>query len=247
MGQAGADHDEGRGVLAQFVTRPADRGDVPRAEVLHLVDEQRDAHPHVAGEPGGVDQQLDEIDLEVPGVGAPLDGGGVDAGLPPFAHALVRGRPQRERLQHAEEVLDRFGVRVGRSDLTHGHVQRRRQRPAQVLIGPGLDLAGAPAPRDRRGAKLIEQDRLADAAQPGEHDAAFGSAAGDPFEHHVEGVELLRPAGELGRTLPRAGSVRVADRVHRSMVTASRTDASLLPPRVADAGIRIIDFDIRLQ
>ena len=44
---------------------------------------------------------------------------------------------------HAEHVVDVVGLRV--AELAHGLVQRARQRPAQPLVGPGLELAGAPA------------------------------------------------------------------------------------------------------
>ncbi len=66
------------------------------------------------------------------------------------------------------------------------------------------------------GPQRVEQHGLAHAAQPGEHQAALGPAARDALQHHVEGVQLPPPPGELGRALAGAGRVRVADRIHES-------------------------------
>ena len=46
--------------------------------------------------------------------------------------------------------------------------------------------------------------------------AALGPAAGDALEDDVEAVQLAVAAGQLGRALPGAGGVRVADRIHES-------------------------------
>ena len=122
--------------------------------------------------------------------------------------------PQRERLEHGEHVVDPVRVAVVRGQLADRHVQRGGDRAAQRLIGPGLDLAGAPEAADRGRAQRVEQDGLADAAQAGEHQAALGAAAGDPLQHHVEGVQLAVATGQLGRALTGAGCVRVAYRIH---------------------------------
>ena len=58
--------------------------------------------------------------------------------------ALGAGLALRERLDHAEHVVDVVGLRV--AELADRLVQRARQRPAQALVGAGLELAGAPAP-----------------------------------------------------------------------------------------------------
>jgi hypothetical protein len=42
---------------------------------------------------------------------------------------------------------------------------------------------------------------------------------GDPFEHDVEGAQLLVTAGQLRRALAGAGRVGVPDRVHDSTVS----------------------------
>ena len=167
----------------------------------------------------------------------PVFAGTVDARLPPFAHPLVRGGAQREGLEDAEKLVDAFGVSMRGRNAAYRHVQRRRQGPAQFLVGASLDLAGAPAARDGRGSEVVEQHRLADAAQPSENDTAFRSAAGDAFEHDVEGVELLLSTGELGWALACAGSVRVTHGVHDRSVCGSLAflaDILIQPhPRVA--------------
>ena len=107
------------------------------------------------------------------------------------------------------------------AELAHRLVERAAQRAAQSLAGPGLELAGPPALAHGGAAQRVEQHRLADAAQPGEHEAALGTALGDPLEHDLERGELLVATGELGRALARAGGVRVPDRVHDQTISAN--------------------------
>jgi hypothetical protein len=193
----------------------AERRHVVRTEILHLVDEQGDARTHVGGDRRRVGEQLDQIDLDVAGVGAAAGRRHVDAGLPPVAQLRVgRCRPQCERLEHTEEVVDPVRRAVPGGQLAHGHVQRGRDRAAQRLVGPGLDLPGAPQPADGLRAQRVEQHRLADAAQPGEHEAALGAAARDPLQDDIEHVQLTAAAGQLGRPLTGAGCVGVAHRIH---------------------------------
>ena len=197
----------------------AQRRDVVGTEVLHLVDEHRDALAHVGGQAAEVGEQLDQVDLDVAGVGAALDRRGVDAGVPLLAQLGVRaGLALGEGLDHAEDVVDVVGLRV--AELADRLVQRAGQRPAQPLVGAGLELAGPPATPYGRRAEGVEQHGLADPPQPGEHQAALGTPAGDPLQHHVEGAQLLVTAGQLGRALPRAGGVRVPDRVHDPTLSA---------------------------
>src|SRR5699024_957585 len=85
----------------------------------------------------------------------------------------------------------------------------------------GLELARAPAGPHRRGTQRTEEHRLAHAPQAGQHDRAFGTSARDALEDDVEGVELLVPARELGRSLAGAGSIRVANGVHDRRLYAS--------------------------
>jgi hypothetical protein len=193
----------------------AQRGHVGRPEILHLVDEQGDAGAHVGGQRGGVGEQLHQVDLDVAGVGPPARRRHVDPRRPavPQLRAGVVGA-QGERLEHGQHLVDPVRVAVVRGQLTDGHVQGCGHRAAQGLIGPGLDLAGAPQPADRGRAQCVEQDGLADAAEAGEDEAALGTAAGHPLQHHVEGVQLTVAAGQLGRPLTCAGSVRVPHRVH---------------------------------
>jgi hypothetical protein len=120
----------------------------------------------------------------------------------------------RERLEDAEDLLHRLLVAVPGAQLAQRHVEGRGDRPAQRLLGPSLDLAGAPAPRDGRRAQLVEQDRLADAAQAGQHEGTLRPAVCDPFQHHVERRQLGVAAGQLGRPLPGAGGVGVPHGIH---------------------------------
>ena len=198
--------------------------DVVGAEVLHLVDEDGDAAAGVGGRAAEVGQQLDEVDLDVAGVGASGHGRHRDAGVPPVAQLRGPAPGPAGRLALGERLDDAERVVAGatcRAQLAHRLVHRRREGAAQRLVRPGLELAGAPAGAHRGRAQRVEQHGLADPAQPGEHDRALGAAAGHPLEHDVEGVELLVAPGELGRALAGAGGVRVPDRVHDRRVYGS--------------------------
>ena len=222
MRQSRAHDDERRAELGQLVAGGAERGDVLGADVLHLVDEDGDAGADVGGDRRRVAEQLDQVDLDVAGVGASAAGRHVDAGLPAVAQLGRRAAAPggsgalRERLEYAEERVDPVRGAVPGRQFADRHVQRGGDRPAQRLVRPGLDLAGAPEVVDRLGAQRVEQDRLAHSPQAGEHQAAFGATAGDPFQHHVEDVQFPPPPGEFGRALAGARCVRVADRIHGS-------------------------------
>ena len=70
--QAGADDDQGGALLADLVAGAAQRRELGARDVLHLVDEQGDADPEVAGQLGDVGEQLDQVELEVPESARPL-------------------------------------------------------------------------------------------------------------------------------------------------------------------------------
>jgi hypothetical protein len=199
----------------------AQRRDVVRLQVLDLVDEQRDAGADVRGQLGDVGEQLDEVDLDVPGVGPPLRGGHVDARLPPVAQLGVGlVGPQRERLQHPEHLFDPVRRPVPHGEVPDGPVQRGRQRPPQLGVRPGLDLARTPLVPHGHRPQLPEEHGLADPAQPGEHETAFGSPPRHPLQHHFEGFELTLAPGQLGRPLPGARREGVADGVHSAKLSA---------------------------
>ena len=132
----------------------------------------------------------------------PGTAGDVDAGLPPL---LARLRAVRvalgEGLEDAEHVRASSSLRA--AEFAHREMQRRGERPAQRLVGTGLELAGAPAAADRGRAHRVQQHRLAHPAQPGQHDRALRPRPGDPLEHDVEGVAARR----RGRRV-RAGAAR---------------------------------------
>ena len=113
----------------------------------------------------------------------------------------------------------------GAAELADGEVQRRGQRAAQRLLRAGLQLAGPPAAPDRGRAQGVQQHRLADPAQTGEHDAALRTAPGHPLQHHLERFELAVPPGQLGWALPGAGGVGVADRIHSETVSGHLAQA----------------------
>ena len=119
-----------------------------------------------------------------------------------------------EGLEHAEEVLDAVGRPVPWRKFADRHMQRARYRPPDRLIRPGLDLAGSPQPPDSHRPERVEQHRLPDAPQPGQHHAALGPTTGDALEHHLELADLTIATGELRRALPSAWSIGIAYRVH---------------------------------
>ena len=233
--QPGADHDHRQAGLADLVAGRAQRGDVVRAEVLHLVDEDGDALADVGREPAEVGEQLHQVDLDVPGVGSPLHRRDVDAGVPLVAQlGAGPGLALREGPDHAEHVVDVVGLRV--AELADGLVQGARQRAAQALVGAGLELAGPPVAPHGGGAERVEQHRLADSAQAGQDQAALRAAVRHPLEDDVEGTELLVTPRELGRPLAGTGRVRVPDRVHAGTVSGTLGAGPRFPRRVSPRG-----------
>src|SRR5690606_28723975 len=89
--------------LRQVVAGGAERGEVIRVELLHLVDEQGDAGAQVGGDGGGVGEELGQVGADVAGVGPAADRDRVDARVPPLARG---GAGAGERLEHAQHVLD---------------------------------------------------------------------------------------------------------------------------------------------
>jgi hypothetical protein len=193
------------------------RRDVVGLQVLHLVDEDRDAGAHVGGQRRDLGEQLDEVDLDVAGVGPAAACGHVDPRLPAVAQlGALRGRALREGLEDAEGLVDPLGILVPHRQVADRPVQGGGQRAPQLGLRAGLDLARPPPGPDRHRPQLAEQHRLAHAAQTGEHEAALRPAARHPFEHDLERVDLAVPPGQLGGPLTGAGGERVAHRVHAS-------------------------------
>ena len=213
-GRPGAHHDQRPVALRQLVAGRAQRRDVRGLHVLHLVDEQRDPDAEVSGHRGGVGQQLGQVDLQVARVGPAAHGRDVDAQLGDDRALGAAGVAGGERLEHAQEVIDPVRRPVPGRQLADGHVQRAGDRPPDRLLGPGLDLAGAPQPLHRHRPEGVQQHGLADAAQPGQHHAALRPAAGDPLQHDLELGDLTVTAGQLGRPLSGARRVRISHGVH---------------------------------
>src|SRR6185437_12547172 len=179
MRQARTDEDEREPLLGQFVAGRAQRGYVLRTDILHLVDEQRDSAAGSGRKPGNIDQELNQVDLDVAGIGPAENRRDIDTRLPRPRQSAVRpgpgGRPLvpgtaravalRERLEHAQDMPALRGGDA--AQLTDRDVQSGRERPPQRLVGPRLELAAAPAPTDGSAAGGVEQDGLADAAQAG--------------------------------------------------------------------------------
>ena len=172
---------------------------------------------------GDLGEQLDEVDLDVAGVGAAAcaTATSIPGCQRSRSFAPSGARAQGERLEDAEHLVDAVGVVVADGEVADRAVQRGGERAAQVGLRPGLDLARPPARADRHRAQLAEQHRLADAAQAGEHEAALGAAAGDPLEHDLERVELAVAARQLGRPLPGAGGEGVAHGIHDRTVSGN--------------------------
>ena len=128
--------------------------------------------------------------------------------------ARLGGSAQRERLEHPEEAVHPLRVTVARGDLAHRHVQRGRDRTAQRLVRPGLDLAGPPEPLDRRERSALSSTVFPTPRSPVSTSDALGAASGDPLQDDVELRELTVATGQLGRSLTGAGRVRVPDGIH---------------------------------
>ncbi len=215
MRQAGADDDQRRALLRDLVAGGAQRGQVVGADVLHLVDEQSDADGQVAGQVGRVGEQLDQVHLEVAGVGPALRGDHVDRRMPADALAIVLRGPQREGLQYCAELVDPLVVAVPVTEFAHGGVHRLGDRQPDALVRPGLDLAGTPGTLDRLAPQRVEQHRLADPAEPADSTRLrSGRARRDTFEHHLELPHLGVASGQLGRALTGAGRIGIPDRIH---------------------------------
>jgi hypothetical protein len=199
------------------VYRTAQRRQIDPVGHLKLVEEQRHARARLARRLADMGDHVGEIGLQVATVAvaelrlgvdhereAPgavdLDGeGGEDAEC--SAHCVARSTPRREIPQRLVERL-RDGDREG---------------PALT----DLELRGRPAVFDRKGTELVEQHRLSDTAQAGEHDAALRCAGFEPAQHHLDHLELAVASGELGGALPGARCEGVGDRVHQGTLRLS--------------------------
>ena len=197
----------------------AQRRELRGRDVLHLVDEDRDADAQVTCEVRDVGEQLDEVELEVAGVRAAADRRHVRGWLPADTQAVAERGAHREGLEHPGDRVDPLGIPVPVSDLPDRGVQGLGQRQTQGLVRARLQLPGAPGPLHRQAAECVQQHGLADAPESGQHHRAFGPPGGHTFEGDLELAQLAVTAGQLGRSLAGTGGVRVPDRVHARTVS----------------------------
>ena len=167
--------------------------------------------PVSAASAAEVGEQLDEVDLDVAGVGPAGDGrhrrcrGSTGRAACGAAARPAAGSRCANAFTHAERVVAGAAGRCPSSRTAWCSAEASGRRSDWSGRASSLPV---PHPARTAGrAQRVEQHRLADAAQPGEHDRALGPAAGDPLEHDVEGVELLVATGQLGRPLAGAGGV----------------------------------------
>jgi len=165
-----------------------------------------------------------------PGAGQrPPELAGRDRQLSQFEVTLERvaaGRPDRSMVLSG---LRGVGKTVLLNALRGLAVQRAwgtgklEARPDQSLRLP-LAQAVHAAVREvahRQAAQRVQQHRLADPAQSGEHHAAVGTSRRDPFEGDLELLQLAVTTGELGRALAGAGGVGVAHGIHDGTVSVN--------------------------
>ena len=100
--QAGAGHGHREAQPVRLVGRPGHGGDVGQRELLGLVDQQEDSGAQAGGGLAQVDQQLGQVQLEIPRVGPARFG--IDGD--PEAHGPVGRRLQRERLEHPQRFAE---------------------------------------------------------------------------------------------------------------------------------------------
>jgi hypothetical protein len=139
------------------VTCGAQCGDVVGCDVLHLVDQQCHPGADVGGQIGDRGEQLQQVDLDITGIGPAGDGRRVDARLPAIPQfGVSRCGAQREGLQDSEYLVNPVRGAVAQREITHRPVQCGRQWAAQPAVRSGFDFAGAPPSAHRHRPELAE-------------------------------------------------------------------------------------------
>ena len=111
-----------------------------------------------------------------------------------------------ERLEHARGLPDLVLHPLGRIERKQDATREPRHRRLERGVVRDLDVAGAVAHVLRHVAKALEQDRLPDAAQPGDEHALHGAPRGQPLEEDVEGRDLGVAARQAGGRDPAPGA-----------------------------------------
>ena len=144
----------------------------------------------------------------------PLTAGASMPGLPPVPQLGAGGRVALgEGLDHPEHVVDRrrpAGARARGPPRAAPRDSGRRSPWSGRASSLPVPQCGADGGR----AQGVEQHRLADAAQPGQHDGALGPALAIRSSTTSKARSCSSRPASSGRALAGAGGVRVADRVH---------------------------------
>ena len=91
------------------------------------------------------------------------------------------------------------------AQLADRHVQCGRERAAQRLVRPRLELAGPQSARTAAERGAFSSTVLPTPRSP-VSDRPFRAAVGHPLQGHVEGRELLVAADSSGRRWPAPGA-----------------------------------------
>ena len=145
MRQPGADDDQRQRRLRDLVTGRAERRDVVgRRSCISSMNTATPSPTSAASPPTSVSSSTRSISMS-PESARPTAAGTSMPGCHLAQLGARRRVAHRERLEHAEDVVDVVAGRV--TELADRQVQRGRERAAQPLVGAGLELAGAPVRR----------------------------------------------------------------------------------------------------
>ena len=195
------------------MTGAAHRGEFFRCEVLHLVDEHRDTDTEFDRSRTEVECKVGQICVQRSAVSSTL--GSID--VEPQRHRPVRIERHRER-RHRPQRGPKAFLRLSPPLFSTQRCRKRSRQPIGERGRPtpavGLDTSGDPAALLGASRQVLKQHRLADTAQPGEHDASSGSPSLGAVGENLECLDVVFSTGQLRRTKPGPGRVRVPTRIH---------------------------------